>query len=445
MSTTTPTTTTPTTPFSGGKRDKKISEPKTPYGYRPTGFDQSLKVYKYCVAGLEPKFKTPDDKEYPLWVFQKAVQEHLENSGMDEVFYFKKKGEEYSIIEHYALFTIEEIQKEVKGYNSKQDLLNLDWSATFLKNSLDSSQLAQLQDFLTLSGPELWMHFIMTNQSASKRALRTVIHDLEPMSIHSYPSENVKTCVIDIIEKVDRLERAKALPDDINETICGIFSTSSIDDFRIPFINKRSELSLQTGGASGVTWRELTDMAKISYQNLVESGDWLKSNTQDDVVASFTALQQRMERLEKRTGGRHYGRGRGRGRGRNQGQRNESQNVSNQGRDTSNVTCYKCQCKGHFAKDCPNQQADEHGPWRKVPPGRNDKHDKVVAGVAYKWCGKCCLWTDHDTPHHGAQAAANPQALVAPDVKPEVQPQPVATATAKPAGSLVMRPFGSHI
>ena len=32
---------------------------------------------------------------------------------------------------------------------------------------------------------------------------------------------------------------------------------------------------------------------------------------------------------------------------------------------------------------------------KKIPPMKGEKHKKHVAGLLYKWCGRCSKWMNH--------------------------------------------------
>ena len=37
---------------------------------------------------------------------------------------------------------------------------------------------------------------------------------------------------------------------------------------------------------------------------------------------------------------------------------------------------------------------------KKIPPKRDQSHEKTINGQTYHWCGKCASWTDHKTANH---------------------------------------------
>ena len=94
-------------------------------------------------------------------------------------------------------------------------------------------------------------------------------------------------------------------------------------------------------------------------------------------------------------------------------------------RDLSNVQCFVCDKKGHYARDCPknqkqgktkgkqgsqkgggkktNKHKKQHP--RRTPPEPGAPETKMFNGTRYNWCRKCGLWqTSHTTDTHKKKA-----------------------------------------
>ncbi|MGH3053590.1 MAG: hypothetical protein ACRDL7_01265, partial [Gaiellaceae bacterium] len=119
---------------------------------------------------------------------------------MDSVFYFvnKKDNVEKNILDYYACFTLEEIEKATVDdgtgtYTMDEfDENNIRWSGEFIQASLSTTQLEKILKYNvgSYNGPLTWMHVVMENRSSSKRALRALLNKLEKMTLASFPGKN---------------------------------------------------------------------------------------------------------------------------------------------------------------------------------------------------------------------------------------------------------------
>ena len=346
-------------PWTGGKRSlgARTGATKAPHPYcgRPDDPDKLIKVYKACKEPLSIKYDGVDNVDYSLSLFASFVQKHLESHGMDSVFYLTDKdGVERNVIEHHPLFTIDEVEKQTRAFSDPFDLQNLKWSEQFLFDSLSMKQQLHVAKHSGsgLNGPLLWMYIVLENQSDTARALRALIQEVENMKLTSYPAEDVKACTRDIESKCRRLEGAGRLPVDIGATICNIFTKCSVEAFRIPFYNKYWMLDQEPNKFS---YRELIREADSLYQSLVNSNGWLqKASEEETILNSMMAKVDKIERVLHQQGGRNRGGGRGgRGRNRDGGRGRGGRGDKDSNKDLSEVECYKCHEKGHYARNCP--------------------------------------------------------------------------------------------
>jgi hypothetical protein len=395
-------------PWTGGKRvSGKNTIPSSPYCSRPTSSKDSLKIYSYATSGLDMKYTGKSEDMYMLHMFGAAVLDHLKKTGMDSVFYFKDPvdGVEKNIIEFHSRFTLEYIKSEVGKYEAPDttpvvdnyDIQNLEWSSSFLKDSLGMEQLVKLGKFMntSLSGPILWMYIVLGNQSDSARALRTLINDLQMIKLSDYPGENVATCTNDLYKICIRLDNAGRLPEDVGSTICKALTKCSVEDFRVPFVTLRSQLD---ANPNYMSYETIIVTADQSYQSLIDSGDWLKENVPSEGDIMLLALKAEIVQLRQAV----------------TDQGDTSRKRTN--RDISKVTCFKCKKKGHYANKCPNARSgsadseSEQEPWKGTPPGANEAQIKTVDGDIWKWCGKCHggRWTSsHTTAEHNGPVTAS--------------------------------------
>ena len=405
--------------WTGGNRIKdKNVEPTSPYCFRSTDPDKLMKVYKACITPLSEKYDGKVD--YSLTIFGTLVLKHLRKHGMDSVFMFEDPIDkvEKNLIEHHPRFTIEYVKQETEKLKKEcpYHKQNLEWAEQFLFDSLSTDQQVRVAKYVetSMNGPLLWMYIVLENQSDTSRALRTLVNELQQMKLTDFTGEDVKKCTSAIDQKCRRLEAAKRLPEDIGATVCSIMTTSSIEDFRIPFISKFAELDKDP---TKYSYRSLIQEADSLYLSLVNSDKWLKKVSAEETALS--AMMGKVEKLEQKLKqydqgyGRGRDRGRGRGRGRDRGRSSgRNQGVSGRG-DQSDIECYNCHKKGHMARNCPEKakESNQDDKWKSMPPKKNEKHEKTVNSVKYKWCGKCSVWTDHETPEH--KNPQDPQGLQA--------------------------------
>ena len=74
------------TPWTGGKRvSGRSTVPPTPFCWRPQDPKEARKTFEKCIQELSVIFN--GDSEYPLEQFSINVYKHLQNTGIDAVFY----------------------------------------------------------------------------------------------------------------------------------------------------------------------------------------------------------------------------------------------------------------------------------------------------------------------------------------------------------------------
>ena len=271
--------------WTGGKRTaaNKNKNPTSPYCSRPFDSDKLMKVYKSAKTPLELRYDGADNVDYTLALFASLALQHMEEHGMDSIFYFEKNGVEYNLLTHHPLFTIAEIKLATEALTDIYDQQNLKWTRQFLFDSLTMKQQLRVAKYADSSanGPMLWMNIVLENQSDSYRALRTVLHDLEMMTLGKFPGENVKACTREIEMMCRRLEAAKSLPRDVGATVCNIFTKCSFEAFRVAFHAKYWELDKVPDCYS---YQELIRDADSLYQSLTQSNNWLAKTSDEETI-----------------------------------------------------------------------------------------------------------------------------------------------------------------
>ena len=134
-------------PFVGGIPESTIADvtPAEINRYRPRTFSDRRKTEKTCTDAKDQKFKGFDDESasYTLMQFENYVSSHLQDTGMDSIFYFQTaadpRGDYYSIVSHHARFTEAQVKakvEEIKALKDVYDLENLMMSRKFLQNAI---------------------------------------------------------------------------------------------------------------------------------------------------------------------------------------------------------------------------------------------------------------------------------------------------------------------
>jgi hypothetical protein len=175
------------------------------------------------------------------------------------------------------------------------------------------------------------------------------------------------------------------------------FCECSVEKFRFHFLSKRSMVDetcrLYAGKDPAVVKRATAlDPVKVRalcldadqrYRSLFDADMWTPALTKDkeQVPAAFQAeIRKQAARLVKEEFSKRNG---------------------NDKRDASNVTCFRCGKKGHFARDCPDKDDSGHdngtprgnqgnnSTWKTEGPKNGEPTTKTVDGKEYHWCVKC--------------------------------------------------------
>ena len=104
-------------------------------------------------------------------------------------------------------------------------------------------------------------------------------------------------CVaLDIFDKCNRLETAGELPKNIGLIVCEILIACSVKEFCLQFMMKRLELTAKPLLAAN--YQKLIILASITYQTLVDTGEWLVTLPEDMVIITLHAkLDMLMQHL----------------------------------------------------------------------------------------------------------------------------------------------------
>lgn len=219
----------------------------------------------------------------------------------------------------------------------------------------------------------------------------------------------------DIVTICAELERANRLPEDALVTVVQKFGKSTVEEFRIEFIARRTgveayvarnynrtEAEVIASGQDLITYRSLTEEADAKYQSLIDSKEWSAAQTKADKSGAPEAFN--VESLSA-----------------------DAMRIAFECHQATNgngeIICHGCGKPGHIVRFCPEKNSggnpgggggDPNGGaiaepggrtkkvrWQNVPPKQNDLKQKTISGVTWYWCALCGRWTkSHKTEQH---------------------------------------------
>ena len=413
-------------PWTGGRPDtgwvsSERTTPSSPYCFRPTNPDKGLKIYQFCTSGKSVKFKRAD-KDNTLTSFATSAHNHMRRCGMDSIFYVPDPtdgGEMRELFTNHSSFTYPQVQlwvaqmKAGSGPNGASfdtyDMENLEVSKDWLFDSIDADLQSSLEPRMEddITGPELWMLIVGEVQSDSIRRYKKISRELEALKLTSFPGENVKKCAATILIKCRELDRAKQLPDDVLLTIVECFCKSTVEEFRIAFLMKRSTVELFMATIAGkstaaiallpnrITYQGLCQEGSTMYQSILDSGDWGPASNAGDSgnapQAFYTKIKNEMNEVKGLL----------------------KQSISANG--SGDRKCFNCDQPGHMQRDCtkprrdkkksgtkPTREASKHA-WKRLAPKDGEPQSKTITGVdkPFLWCKTCTRWsTSHGSDGH---------------------------------------------
>jgi len=218
-------------PWTGGGRQglPPSRGPRTPNCYHHPAIYRAEKKYKAATKGLEKVYHGENHKPpYSIFDFAEDVLEHILDYGIDTPFIFKTlKGQPVNIIDNAQLVTLEEVQRVSTIWERTDDLYereNVQWLAIFIFNSVSQNQRDQLKKhpYAQKDGPLLWRALWHLNVSSSLSSTKADQVRLESMKLRDFRGEHVPTCTSKILNQCIQLEKKKALPANINITVCNI-------------------------------------------------------------------------------------------------------------------------------------------------------------------------------------------------------------------------------
>jgi hypothetical protein len=410
--------------WTGGKPNKlrkgtDLVGPRTPYSSRPTKAAEAVRIYakQTDVRSDSNLFKRTD----PLSGFENLFLDHLERTGMDSIVYIEVPGhaeEMINVIIKHSSTTVDQVEDYLKeaesqglidGYEKANDSAAKGWLLASLDPHLRATLHAKLDRKATCM--VVWMTLVAEIRSESYRYFENVKSQLKSLKLSDYPGENVKDFTHAFSVLTDELETANLLESHMIIIFITALTKTDVTLFMLAmsslltralnynrtvrFLSEAARRMIPA--ADVVTIRKIRAEADGLYQELFEGNDWPPAinagDRQGAPQANMAMMAGAMPTMEQFNAliQKVFQEGVGTGNGQN----------------ASDITCYNCNKKGHYANKCPDK-ASKPPSWKKKAPTEGEPEIKTVskdgASVIYYWCKHCKRWTvSHNSLKHGRQ------------------------------------------
>ena len=183
--------------------------------------------------------------------------------------------------------------------------------------------------------------------------------------------------LIELLEKIEQCDSLK-IPPDLSVVVATCFLETGVATFDLEstgYFNKCD------ADPKAMTPRVIIQKLKAKYVSLEGRSQWPHNNQkqkQDYLSAmhgKLNALQQKIDTLKSNN--------------------NKPSTTPSSTRYLTNVTCFKCNKKGHLSPNCPDKTTSSNDqlqqgpkPWMLKPPGNGESEIKTMDGKEYKWCSK---------------------------------------------------------
>ena len=257
------------------------------------------------------------------------------------------------------LSTIGDTLKWMKTYasaSSSSFLEDMEWSHTFLMNSMDEGLHEAVQSTLEneyspseQGGPLTFAVMIDKVINLSEGAIEGMTVHLKEYKINKIPGEDIEKICRRLRFALRRLENNGSLTKDVVASLFKTFQTTSVDEFNAMFALWKRTIDLE--GAKRPDYQTILNKAQLWYKNLKIAGEW----TTLDVTKDSSAFK-----------------------------------VSE-----PSVICHHCGEPGHKKPNCPllakERKALITGPTKSDKPISTEplRFEKKFGDKTLKWCQYC--------------------------------------------------------
>lgn len=427
------------------------------------------KIRESCVKGIENKFTQLKaiDENSPIDHFESVylvvtrfddLQQSLRSNDMLDVFII---GSEYELdgsgpsrtateidlfhnIKSVDINVIKMASQYFIEYGDTYHGENVIWSGEKILNSCD----ATLRDKLIEStrgwepkhkgGPTYLKLLMGLIVATSEKSLRSLLDKVGSLKLTDFNGEDVAKAVSFLRGAILILRDNQALPSDFYTLLIKIFKNTTCDDFRsfVKLLEHNVELKLTT-----MTSDETLALFEKKYTDMLGRNEWTPNNTTTDQGSAFAladgvrkilcfncggighgvkdcrkpidpkaiAIRKEIVLKDRSTAGSNPNSGSPRSSGSSssfQSSNRRNNRGPSQGSGGSTSTS--------------SSSSTSRGPSNplKVPPKRDEPHEKSINGKKLHWCGKpgCCKWGDHKTNDHPTSNSGNPQGNIIEDI-----------------------------
>jgi hypothetical protein len=395
--------------------------------WRPKDHRSAKQTEEDCVKGLRTELhlkpadnilKDADAITLTSWI--ESIKEEIELKGLDAVFRINTVPPTY-LLENWGrtaqglvpawILTLRHgvgVAAADAPDPCEYDLNNLRMSGQKVKNSITLDMWKRVEKDLPArpTGPEIFAAVVRSHQATSTAAVRTLVMDLLKLELKQEPGQDVETFGDKVSELARRIEGTGGSPEDLNSLVASRFLGSSTTAFEIDAAAQRN--AAERGNAE---WKDVIRDHKILYRELKNQNLW-EAETHRKKDGEITMLKAAIEELKQRV------------------ESSTSTNDTTRGGDfKANVICHKCNKKGHFKRDCPENTGGgtNHANAR---PKEGEAHTKPgTDGRPMKWCDRCRRWTKGDKAHLTGEHVVGKKTPAA-DVVPAAPATVVAAAPA---------------